>query len=283
MSATEAGGPARERRAARRASLYLGLATVAAIGAAVVYARGGQPQLEGVLLGAALAGIGCGLIVWARHVVPHQVDVEERQLDDGAEPELAEHELDPADVISRRATFRRLLGAAVAALAVALAFPVGSLGPRPGNALRRTGWRGGARLVDAEGRPVAADDVPVDGLVTVFPEGDVGAADGQAVLIRLPERLAAATRREGWSPRGFIAYSKVCTHAGCPVGLYEPEKRTLLCPCHQSAFDVLDGARPVIGPAARPLPQLRLVIDDDGYLAATEDFAEPVGPAWWSR
>jgi ubiquinol-cytochrome c reductase iron-sulfur subunit len=86
----------------------------------------------------------------------------------------------------------------------------------------------------------------------------------------------------GWTVDGIIAFSKVCTHAGCPVGLYEASSRQLLCPCHQSAFDVLAGARPVSGPAAWPLPQLPLTVDDDGVLRATGDFSEPVGPGWWS-
>jgi ubiquinol-cytochrome c reductase iron-sulfur subunit len=122
----------------------------------------------------------------------------------------------------------------------------------------------------------------VGSVITVFPQGREGSADSQAVLIRVedgalqlpPDRLAGA-------PGGLVAYSKVCTHAGCPVGLYETQTHRLLCPCHQSTFDVLRGAQPVFGPAARPLPQLPIEIGPDGLLRATGDFTEPVGPGFW--
>ena len=80
-----------------------------------------------------------------------------------------------------------------------------------------------------------------------------------------------------------IAYSKICTHVGCPVGLYQADTHELLCPCHQSTFDVLDGARPRFGPATRSLPQLPLAVDGDGFLTAQSDFTEPVGPGFWNR
>jgi len=124
----------------------------------------------------------------------------------------------------------------------------------------------------------------LDGLVTVFPEHDPGSPDGQAVLLRVrTDRLPTAPDRATWTPAGLVAFSKVCTHAGCPVGLYEPDTHTLLCPCHQSAFDVLDNAKPVTGPAAWPLPQLPLVIDADGYVASSGDFSAPIGPGWWKE
>jgi ubiquinol-cytochrome c reductase iron-sulfur subunit len=138
--------------------------------------------------------------------------------------------------------------------------------------------------VTSDGALVRADDVPLDGLVTVFPEHDPGSADGQAVLLRVrADQLSTVPGREAWTPGGLVAFSKVCTHAGCPVGLYEPDTHTLLCPCHQSAFDVLDSAKPVTGPAAWPLPQLPLLIDGDGYVASIGDFSAPVGPGWWKE
>jgi ubiquinol-cytochrome c reductase iron-sulfur subunit len=150
--------------------------------------------------------------------------------------------------------------------------------------LLETPWRRGKRLVTDDGRPVLAADVPLDGLVTVFPEGAPGSADGQAVLVRVPDgALSPARGREEWAPDGLIAYSKICTHAGCPVGLYQAKTHQLLCPCHQSAFDVLREAKPVFGPAAAPLPQLPLSIDADGYLVAGGDFSDPVGPSFWHR
>jgi ubiquinol-cytochrome c reductase iron-sulfur subunit len=118
----------------------------------------------------------------------------------------------------------------------------------------------------------------------VFPEGSPGSADGQAVLIRVaPGLLHPKPGREDWSPGGLVAYSKICTHAGCPVGLYQADSHQLLCPCHQSTFDVLRHAIPQIGPAAAPLPQLPLAIDADGYVVARGDFSEPVGPSFWRR
>jgi ubiquinol-cytochrome c reductase iron-sulfur subunit len=107
----------------------------------------------------------------------------------------------------------------------------------------------------------------------VWPEGHRASADAPTLLIRVDEREL----------EGILAYSKLCTHTGCPVGLYQEEEKLLLCPCHQSTFDVLDGARPVFGPAARPLPQLPLDVDDEGYIIATGDFDGPVGGGFWDR
>ncbi len=138
-------------------------------------------------------------------------------------------------------------------------------------------------MVNESGEVVRAADVPDDGLLTVFPEGAVGAADAQTVLVRVDAALLhLPPGRESWAPDGLLAYSKVCSHAGCPVGLYEADRHELLCPCHQSSFDVLRGALPVAGPAAWSLPQLALVVDADGSLRATGDFSAPVGPGWWS-
>ena len=132
--------------------------------------------------------------------------------------------------------------------------------------------------------PVNVGDLEVGGVITVFPEGNVGSADSQTLLIRLANH-AVTTRpgRETWAPEGYVAYSKVCTHAGCPVGLYQAGTERLLCPCHQSTFDVLDGARPVFGPAARSLPQLPLAVDGSGYVVSRGDFSGPVGPGFWDR
>jgi ubiquinol-cytochrome c reductase iron-sulfur subunit len=178
----------------------------------------------------------------------------------------------------------RSLGLAMGGLGVAALFPIRSLGPNPGEDLSRTPWHDGVRLVTDDGRLVRAEDVPQEGLVTVFPEGDPGSADGQAVLIRVtPGLLEPKAGREDWAPQDIVAYSKICTHAGCPVGLYEANRHTLLCPCHQSTFDVLHHAKPQIGPAAAPLPQLPLRIDAQGFLVARGDFSEPVGPLFWHK
>jgi ubiquinol-cytochrome c reductase iron-sulfur subunit len=276
----------RETEGARVAEACFVISALAALGLAVVYFTGGQPQLEGALLGIALGGLGVGLVVWAHRLLPHGPFEEhrERLATDERERRAFEDALERGGTIGRRkfliATFVGSLGA----LGIAFLFPVRSLGPRPGNALERTPWRRGLRAVTDNGKPVRASEVPRGGLVTIFPEGHPGSADGQAVLVRVnPERIHAPAGRESWSPRGLLAYSRVCTHAGCPVGLYEAQSAQLLCPCHQSAFDVLHGGRPVFGPAARALPQLPLAIDDDGFVVARSDFTEPIGPAYWTR
>lgn len=275
-----------ERQAELVAAAGFAVCVVAALALAVVYRRGGHPQLEGALLAVALGGMGFGLVTWARRILPHEEEFEDRETLPTTDEERHQfHDaLERDDVIGRRPLLVRMLVAAGGALGLAALFPIRSLGPDPGDSLERTSWDAGRRLVTGEGVAVRAADVPLDGLVTVFPDGDVGSADGQAVLIRVrPGLMDPRPGREDWSPEGLIAYSKVCTHAGCPVGLYQADIHQLLCPCHQSAFDVLRAARPTFGPAARPLPQLPLRIDDDGFVVARGDFSEPVGPAWWDR
>jgi len=261
-------------------------AAAAGVGLAVTYGLGGQTQLEGLLLGIALLGIAAGLILWSHRLLPLGPVVSEREeLDSGPEIDRQVEDDLKRGGLSRRKAISRSLGLALAALGAGLALPVRSLGPSPGRALLDTPWGAGRRrLVTSDGRPVRAEDVPADGLVTVFPEGSAGSADGQAVLMRVdPKLLRPRLGRENWSPDGLVAYSKVCTHAGCPVGLYQPEDHTLLCPCHQSTFDVLNGARPLVGPAAVALPQLPLDIDGDGIVVGTGEFSGPVGPGFWHR
>jgi ubiquinol-cytochrome c reductase iron-sulfur subunit len=262
------------------------VAALCLLALAVVYGVGGQPQAEGELLGVGLLAFGAGLVLWAHWLMPrgpfvqerHELASSERERD--ALEQTLEH---PAGVSRRKLLVGGLLGA-LGALGVALVFPIRSLGPNPGSTLQRTPWRRGVRAITDDGRPVRASEVPTNGLVTVFPEGHPDSADGQVVLMRVrPERLDLPPDRADWAPDGLIAYSKVCTHAGCPVGLFDPRRAQLLCPCHQSAFDVLDGAEPVFGPAARALPQLPIAIDDDGFVVAQSDFHEPVGPSFWNR
>jgi ubiquinol-cytochrome c reductase iron-sulfur subunit len=132
---------------------------------------------------------------------------------------------------------------------------------------------------------VTPKDLAVDSVLTVWPEGHTNAADAPTLLIRTRGNQGFRPRRgrEDWTVDGIVAYSKLCTHVGCPVGLYQAESGLLLCPCHQSTFDVLDGARPVFGPATRPLPQLPLGLDAKGNLVARGDFSDPVGPGFWDR
>ena len=277
------------RKAERRAGIALAVAIVAGIGLFVVYFSGGQTQVEGVLFAVALGALGVALGIWANHLLDAREVVEERhELTSGPagrqafEDALVE-EVGP--VIGRRSMLVKLLAGAGGALGLALLLPVLSLGPAPGRSLKVTPWRRGSRVVDEGGKPVELNQLPENGFLTVFPEGHAGAADAQTLLIRVrPGSLELPADRMAGVPDGtHIAYSKICTHAGCPVGLYRAESQSLLCPCHQSQFDVAHGAKPFFGPAARPLPQLLLSVDDKNILVAQGDFTEPVGPAFWDR
>jgi ubiquinol-cytochrome c reductase iron-sulfur subunit len=238
------------------------------------------------LLGVALLGVGTGLVLWAHAFLPMGPFEETREPLASTPAERAEfgEALEARGVVTRRKLLVATLTAALGALGVAFLFPIRSLGPSPGATLERTPWRPGRRAITADGRPVRASEVPFGGLVTIFPADHPDSADGQAVLLRVhPRRLRLSAGRRGWAPDGLLAYSKVCTHAGCPVGLYQAQTGQLLCPCHQSAFDALAGGEPVFGPAARALPQLPLAIDDEGFVVAQSDFHEPIGPTYWDR
>jgi ubiquinol-cytochrome c reductase iron-sulfur subunit len=192
-------------------------------------------------------------------------------------------------VIQRRKFLGGLLGGSMAIVGAASIWPLlRSLGPLPKGTLFHTDWRTGTYAVDQSGRRIHKNDLAVGSIVTVFPEGkqntDNGQAVDQTVIIRISnENYTTQKGRETWGPHGYVAYSKLCTHLGCPVGLYEQQLQLLVCPCHQSMFDVTNGAIPNFGPAPRALPQLPLYIDQNGYLRAQSDFHEPVGPGFWER
>lgn len=254
------------------------------VGFIVAYQTDAGTQWLGASLAVAFGGIGCGLAWWSRRLMPQRSVTEQR-------PSMVppvEEERKTADAFEsgRRAVRRRgllggLLAAALGALGLGAVWPVRSLGPSP-DQLRRTVWRPGMHLVDDAGERVPVDALDVGGVLTVFPEGREPKADDQVLLLRLaPGDLALPEGRGDWTPEGYIAYSKVCTHAGCPVGLYQNVGQLLLCPCHQATFDVVRGAVPVFGPAARPLPQLPLRVGDDDTLLAAGEFSGPVGPDRW--
>jgi ubiquinol-cytochrome c reductase iron-sulfur subunit len=275
------------KRPDRVVALSFVVAILAAFGLFVVYLRGGQTQLEGALLFLTLGGIGVGLLVWAKRLMPHIVDETQSRhhapVSERDQEEAAETVMGGVDELKRRTFLSRLLIGAAGALGLAALFPIRSLGEVPGDTPFFTKWKRGSRLVDVEGNVVTTDTLEVDSFTTVFPEGAVGSADSQAVLIKVdPDLLQLPEDRAEGAPEGLVCYSKVCTHAGCPLGLYLAADHELRCPCHQSTFDVLNGAHPVYGPAPRPLPQLLIEVDDDGSLVAKGDFTEPVGPTFWN-
>ena len=267
--------------ASRGVALALAISIVASLALVVIYVADGSVQLQGIALALALGGMGTAIVIWAVGLIDAPIEVEERHSFMPAQRPAAVAGV-AAEEITRRRFLTRLLTGAGAILATALVLPAFSLGPQPGTDLFRTAWGRGLRLVDSGNRPVRPGDLVLDSVTTVFPQGFVGRADCQTLLIKVrPADLELPTGRDAWVPDGCVAYSKVCTHAGCPVGLYRAQEHLLLCPCHQSTFDVLRGAVPVFGPAARPLPQLPVQVDAEGYLAALGDFPDPIGPGFW--
>ena len=194
-----------------------------------------------------------------------------------------------ARTVGRRGLLVALFAGSLASLVVGFVGPIGSLGPKPRGERARTSWAPGRRLVTSNGEPILASADRLDQLATVFPEGFIGVDDSQVIVLRVaPELLTDRTVAAG-AVDGWVAYSKICTHAGCSVGLLGVDNRQpqvvreLVCPCHQSSFDPLDAAKPVGGPAPRSLPQLPLAVDDEGYLVAADAFAGPVGPITWDE
>jgi ubiquinol-cytochrome c reductase iron-sulfur subunit len=270
--------------------------------AGAAYWQNWSPWIFGGALGAGLFAIGFGLTAWGKYLMPQGPFVEERHILAKSPEErnqlsaaLVER---TAVVVKRRRILGGLFAAGAGIMAIVLAFPlIRSLGPLPKDEFDVSDWKAGTVLVDSNGRPIRRDTLVAGGIMTVFPRNqirldaagnvtftDQGLATDQTVLIRLPGgSFTTMPGRETWAPDGYVAYSKVCTHLGCPVGLYETELEVLVCPCHQSMFNVRDGAVPLFGPAPRPLPQLPLGYNDQGYLISTAPYDQPVGPGFFER
>jgi ubiquinol-cytochrome c reductase iron-sulfur subunit len=258
-------------------AFFLGVTILGALGATAAAAAGASPALLGIALAVAFLGLAGASASAA--IALHAPD-------DLTEPRVARGPTHPPplprDGVSRR-VFGRLWLGALGAFGVLGFVPLISLARKPG---RRTitGWRSGLRLVDENNAPIRHDMLAEGGVTTVFPQDGVDLPDGPVVLIRVsPDVLRAAGDAGGATPDGCIAFSKICTHAGCPVALYRHQSHELYCPCHQSRFDVLNHARNISGPAPRPLPQLPIGVDAHGYLVARGDFDAPVGPDDWYR
>jgi len=275
-------------------SLLIGVLGFAAYGA--VYWVGGQVQVEGLSLGIGLFAFGFGLSAWGKYLLPQGPFVEQRHRLSSEVPERQAMAAAVTErgglVFRRRSVLGGILGLGGAVMGVVLLFPLlRSLGPVPKESLETTDWTKGSYLVDSTGRRVHQADLEVGGLLTVFPEGFTSEEDmevDQTVLIRIAGPgvdIVTDPHRKTWGPDGYLAFSKVCTHAGCPVGLFEHQTLQLLCPCHQSLFDVGEGrpATNVFGPAPRPLPQLPLYVDSAGYLRSQAGYDQPIGPGFWER
>jgi ubiquinol-cytochrome c reductase iron-sulfur subunit len=256
--------------------------------------------LLGAFLGLSLACMGIGLVLWAKWLMPEEEAVQDRH--DGPSEEAAQL-MTAATLtsgfndmgVARRSMMKMTLGVAGGALGlVPLVALVGAMIKKPNRgkneSLFHTMFTNGVPLVYSDGRRVSPNDLDAGGLATVFPgvEGGIRAGDSPTLLIRLrPGQVVKARKGQstfGWGE--YVAYSKICTHAGCPASLYEQQTGRLLCPCHQSQFDVLQDAKPVFGPATRSLPKLPLGVEtvgDTQYFVAMGDFPEPVGPAFWER
>lgn len=271
----------------------------------------------GTLLGISIFAIGAGAIAYAKHLLPHETAVQDRHDGGSSEVDRRTTAAILADSGVRSRVTRRPLIVSAAALgagALGLAIGVFTLGglirnPWKGEdqaALWVTGWASpdGERtyLRRDTGEPeevvlVRPEDLDAGGIEKVFPfresmRGDeeelhrsLRGSDVPTMLFRLrPEQAAAVTKRKGqedFNYGDYYAYSIVCTHLGCPASLWEAQTGRLLCPCHQSQFDIMTYAKPVFGPASRALPQLALDVDEEGYFYARHDYVEPVGPAFW--
>jgi len=254
----------------------------------------------GLAIAAGLLALGVGAVHWAKALMHGHELVEERHGTRGEEPVRQRAvviftEANKESGWTRRRVLRNsLIGALVAFPIPAIAL-FRDLAPAqsPQDLLDHTLWAKGVRLTrDPNGVPIKASEVTIGSAFHVIPEtlGKVeeGFLDEKAksavLLMRLPlADLHEADDKKGWSYDGIVAYSKICTHVGCPVALYEQQTHHLLCPCHQSQFDVSNHCAVIFGPAARPLPQLPITVDAEGYLIAQSDFLEPVGPSYWER
>jgi len=267
---------------------------------------GAQTIALGITFGGAILLIGGGAIQWAKKLMPdvevvqmrhEQVSPQEATTEAAGHYERGKEE----SGFARYKMIRRTMIGAMALFPIPLVIMLRDLwsGPAsqeftPAEILSTTIWRKGERIVtDATYLPVRPEDLPVGGLVSAVPAsleevqhlaGNQNARGKAAIiLVRMEPNEIVSQQGDGWDYQGILAYSKICTHVGCPIALYEQRTHHLLCPCHQSTFDLADSGAVVFGPAARNMPQLPIGVDSEGYLIAMDDFAQPVGPSFWER
>jgi ubiquinol-cytochrome c reductase iron-sulfur subunit len=300
--------PKANKRAERQVVVLFGLSVLGTLAFLVAYAivppdgTVAGIRMSNLLLGlamfVALAGIGLAAVHWAKSLMNDHEVAEERHpiRSDDATREVAVAKLNDGikdSAIGRRGVLKGAMVSSLALFPLAIAVPlVGNIGGDwDVSRSKHTLWKRGTRLaLDPTGRPIKAADVTIGSVFHVMPEGIEEAehplnekAKAVVLMIRMDPRDIRSEQGDGWSYDGIVAFSKICTHVGCPVALYEQQTHHILCPCHQSTFDAADGAKVVFGPAKRPLPQLPITVDDEGYLVAQDGFNEPIGPSFWER
>jgi ubiquinol-cytochrome c reductase iron-sulfur subunit len=297
-------GTQAEKRAERRVALMFLLAFLGGAGYMVItiiwpwrfQLVGGIDHLFTPLLGLCMAlalfGVGAGLVLMVKTLMPAEDAVQERH--DGFSPPedramtgaILKEGYDSIG-LGRRSLLKRVLGLTGLGLGAMALAPFAGFIKNPKDTMFNTPFRAGVKLVREDGTPVKPADIPVHGFITVYPgvKGGILSSDGPTLLFHLDPASKVIIRpgHETWHVGDYYAYSKICTHAGCPASLWEDQTGRILCPCHQSQFDVLDGCRPVFGPAARSLPQLPIELDRDGFFVAKSDYHEAVGPSFWER
>ncbi|KNB52745.1 Rieske 2Fe-2S domain-containing protein [Streptomyces caatingaensis] len=251
----------------------------------------------GLTLGVALFLIGAGAVHWARTLMSDVEHIDERHPIEAPSEVRAKviadfHQGAAESAMGRRKLIRNSMFGALSLLPLSGVFLLGGLSKAPGTKLRHTAWGKGKRLVNQNtNQPLRPEDIQVGSLTFAMPEGmkeedhdfQNQIAKAALMLVRLRPENIKDKKELDWSVDGIVAFSKICTHVGCPINLYEQQTHHVLCPCHQSTFDLSDGGRVVFGPAGHALPQLRIKVNDKGYLEAMGDFQEPVGPAFWER
>jgi ubiquinol-cytochrome c reductase iron-sulfur subunit len=251
----------------------------------------------GLTLAVALGSIGAGAVHWARTLMADEEIADERHRVD-ADDELRENVRQQwitgakESGFGRRKLIRNTMMGALTLVPLAGLVILRDLGPLPEKKLDHTAWAKGKQLINTNtSQPLRPEDVTVGSLTFAQPDGlDESADDFQEqiakaalMIVRLKPADIKDKRELDWGHEGIVAFSKICTHVGCPISLYEQQTHHVLCPCHQSTFDLTDGARVIFGPAGHPLPQLRISVNGEGNLVALGDFEEPVGPAFWER
>jgi len=256
-----------------------------------------QQLALGTGLAASLFFIGIAAVHWAKTLMPDEEVIAERHEFRSSDEDRADFvttvkERAGAAGLGRRSLIKRSMGIALGLIGLSPLVLLRDLGPLPKKQLFTTDWSAGVRLVTDPGdRPIKPSDLEVGAVAQVLPQLPAGTertlenvGKDAVLLIRIrPEDFNLDAERLSWTHEGIIAFSKICSHMGCAVALYEQQTKHLLCPCHQSTFDVTRAAKVIFGPAARPLPQLALTVDADGYLVAKQGFTEPIGPSFWER